>query len=481
MEIIMKRTKIVCTMGPSTDSREVLGALIDAGMDVARFNFSHGSYEEHKARMDLLKEVRKAKKKPIAIMLDTKGPEIRTKTLKDGQKVELKEGQTFTLTTRDLVGTDEIVSVTYDRFAQDLKAGDTVLIDDGLIRLTVNETTDTDVICRVENGGLLGERKGINLPNVEIHLPGITDKDKEDIIFGIGQGIDFIAASFVRCADNIREIRELLKEHDAEYVHIIAKVESQEGIRNIDEIIEAADGVMVARGDMGVEIPAWEVPQVQRMIIEKVNRAYKPVIVATQMLDSMIRNPRPTRAEVTDVSTAILQSTDAIMLSGETAAGKYPVEAVKMMVHICESTEPYYEYRIPDFQKLEGKHSVSSAVGVGAVRTAANVDAKALVIPTMSGFSARLISNLRPTQPIYGVSPNERALRQMQLDWGIVPVRGYQEDSPENIVTHAMYVVGRDKLVMPGDLVVVTAGDPANNQITGEGNMTNMMYVIQAK
>lgn len=477
----MKRTKIVCTMGPSTDDREVLGALIDAGMDVARFNFSHGSYEEHKQRMNLLKEIRREKKKPIAIMLDTKGPEIRTKTLKDGKKVELSEGQSFTLTTRDVEGTSEIVSQTYERLPQDLHEGDTVLIDDGLIELTVVATNDTDVICRVANGGLLGERKGINLPNVEIHLPGITDKDKADIVFGIGQGIDFIAASFVRNAGNIAEIRQLLKEHNAEDVHIIAKVESREGIRNIDEIIEAADGVMVARGDMGVEIPAWEVPQVQRMIIEKVNRAYKPVIVATQMLDSMIRNPRPTRAEVTDVSTAILQSTDAIMLSGETAAGKYPVEAVKMMVHICESTEPYYEYRIPDFQKLEGKHSVSSAVGVGAVRTAANVDAKALVIPTMSGFSARLISNLRPTQPIYGVSPNERALRQMQLDWGIVPVRGYQEDSPENIVTHAMYVVGRDKLVMPGDLVVVTAGDPANNQITGEGNMTNMMYVIQAK
>lgn len=477
----MKRTKIVCTMGPSTDSKEVLGALIDAGMDVARFNFSHGTYEEHKKRMDLLKEVRKEKKKPIAIMLDTKGPEIRTKTLKDGKKVELADGQTFTLTTRDVEGTNEIVSQTYEWLPRDLREGDTVLIDDGLIALTVQKTTDTDVICTVANGGILGERKGINLPNVEIHLPGITDKDKADIIFGIGQGIDFIAASFVRSADNIEEIRQLLREHNAEDVHIIAKVESQEGIRNIDEIIQAADGVMVARGDMGVEIPPWEVPHVQKMIIDKVNQAYKPVIVATQMLDSMIRNPRPTRAEVTDVSTAILQSTDAIMLSGETAAGKYPVEAVKMMTSICEYTEPYYEYKIPDFQKLEGKHSVSSAVGVGAVRTAANVNAKALVIPTMTGFSARLISNFRPQQPIFAVSPNERALRQMQLDWGVVPLRGYEEDSPENIVTHAMYVVGRDKLVDPGDLVVVTAGDPANNQVRGEGNMTNMMYVIQAK
>lgn len=477
----MKRTKIVCTMGPSTDSREVLSAMIDAGMDVARFNFSHGSYEEHKRRMDLLKEVRAEKKKPIAILLDTKGPEIRTKTLKGGQKVELKDGQTFTLTTREVTGTDEIVSQTYDRLPKDLKAGDTVLIDDGLIAMTVQETTETDVICKVDNGGLLGERKGINLPNVEIHLPGITDKDKEDIIFGLGQGIDFIAASFVRNADNIREIRDLLKTHNASDVHIIAKVESQEGIRNIDSIIKAADGVMVARGDMGVEIPAWEVPQVQKEIIHKVNSAYKPVIVATQMLDSMIRNPRPTRAEVTDVSTAIMESTDAIMLSGETAAGKYPVEAVKMMARIAEYTEQRMEYEIPDFQKLRGKQSVSSAVGVGAVQTAANVKAKALVIPTMSGFSARLISNFRPQQPIYAVSPNERALCQMQLDWGVLPVKGYREDTTENIVSHAMYVVERDKLVNPGDIVVITAGDPANNEVRGEGNMTNLMYVIQAK
>ena len=351
-------------------------------------------------------------------------------------------------------GTNEIVSQTYDRLPTDLKPGDTVLIDDGLIAMTVQETTDTDVVCKVDNGGMLGERKGINLPNVEIHLPGITEKDKQDIIFGIGQGIDFIAASFVRSADNIREIRDLLRQHHAEDVHIIAKVESQEGIRNIDGIIQEADGVMVARGDMGVEIPAWEVPHIQKMIIEKVNAAYKPVIVATQMLDSMIRNPRPTRAEVTDVATAIMQSTDAIMLSGETAAGKYPVEAVKMMVHICESTEPFYEYRIPEFKKLEGRHSVSSAVGVGAVRTAANVDAKALVIPT---------------------------LHQMQLDWGVLPVKGYEEDSPENIVSHAMYVVERDKLVSSGDMVVITAGDPANNEVRGEGSMTNMMYVIQAR
>ena len=468
-------------MGPSTDSKDILGTLIDSGMDVARFNFSHGTHEEQKKRMNLLKEVRKEKKKPIAILLDTKGPEIRTGTLKGGQKVELKAGQLFTLTSRKVEGSSEIVYQTYPELSKDLKVGDTVLIDDGLIGMKVKEISKTDVTCVVENGGLLGERKGVNLPNVEIHLPAITEKDKEDIIFGIEQGIDFIAASFVRNADAIRQIRELLREHDADDIHVIAKIENGEGIKNIDSIIRAADGIMVARGDMGVEIPAWEVPHVQRMIIEKTNASYKPVIVATQMLDSMIRNPRPTRAEVTDVSNAIIQSADAIMLSGETAAGKYPVEAVRMMAQIAEFTEAKISYEIPDFNRLRGKANVSSAVGIGAVRTAANLNAKALVIPSMSGLSARLVCNFRPPQPIYAVTPNERAQRQMQLDWGVLPLHGYQEDSTENIISHAIYVVKRDKYVKTGDLIVITAGDPATNEVRGEGNMTNVMYVIQVK
>jgi len=477
----MKKTKIICTMGPRTDDREILEALVENGMDVARFNFSHGTYAEQKARMNLLKEVREARKKPIAILLDTKGPEIRTGTLEGGKKVTLTEGQTFTLTTRKVEGTNEIVSQTYKALPKDLKEGDTVLIDDGLIEMTVQSTTRTDVVCTVKNGGELGERKGINLPNIEVHLPGITDKDKEDILFGIEQGIDFIAASFVRSADAIREIKDLLKANNAEDVHVIAKIENAEGIRNVDSIIRAADGVMVARGDMGVEIPAYEVPQIQKMIIEKCNAAYKPAIVATQMLDSMIRNPRPTRAEVTDVANAIVQSTDAIMLSGETAAGKYPVEALKMMVAIAEYTESVIEYTIPDFKRIKGKANVSSAVGVGAVRTADNLQAAGIVVPTISGFSARLVSNFRPKQPIYAVTPNERALRQLQLDWGVQPIHGYQEDSTENIISHAMYVVRREKKIKPGDLVVITAGDPATNEVRGEGNMTNMMYVIEAK
>ena len=477
----MKKTKIVCTMGPNEDKREIMEALVDNGMDVARFNFSHGSYEEQKARMDLLKEVRKERKKPIAILLDTKGPEIRTGTLEGGKKVTLKEGQTFTLTTRDVVGTSEIVSETYADLPKDLKAGDTVLIDDGLIGMTVKSTTDTDVICEVVNGGELGERKGINLPDVETNLPVITEKDKEDIVFGIQQGIDFIAASFVRSADAITEIRRILRAHHASNVHIIAKVENKEGLKNIDSIIKAADGVMVARGDMGVEIPAYEVPYYQKLIIDKVNAAYKPVIVATQMLDSMIRNPRPTRAEVTDVANAINQSTDAIMLSGETAAGKYPVEALKTMVAIAEYTEAKMEYSMPDFNTLKGNANISSAVGVAAVKTAANIRADAIVVPTMSGFSARLVSNFRPKQPILAVSPSDIALRQMQLDWGVIPVPGYQEDSTENIVSHAMYMVKREHLVKEGDRVVITAGDPKTNEVRGEGAATNMMYVIETK
>jgi len=476
----MKKTKIICTMGPNSDDREIMKALVENGMDVARFNFSHGSYEEQKARMDLLKSVRAELKKPVAILLDTKGPEIRTGRLEGGKKVTLKEGQTFTLTTRALEGNDQICSQTYEDLPRDLVPGNRVLIDDGLIEMTVVEVTDTDVICRVDNGGELGERKGINLPNVVIHLPAITEKDRQDILFGIEQDIDFIAASFVRNAKAIKEIKKILKEHDAEHIDVIAKVENAEGLEHIDEIIRYADGAMVARGDMGVEIPAYEVPYYQKLIIDKCNSQYKPVIVATQMLDSMIRNPRPTRAEVTDVANAINQSTDAIMLSGETAMGKYPVEALQTMVKIAEYTESKLKYEIPDYEMLKGA-SVSSAVGVAAVQTASHVHAKCIVTPTMSGQTARLVSNIRPKVPIYAVTPNERAQRKMMIDWGVMPLRGYQEDSTENIISHAMYVVKREKLVESGDMVVFTAGDPSTNLVRGKGNMTNMLHVMEAK
>lgn len=478
----MKKTKIICTMGPNADKRETLKALVENGMDIARFNFSHGDHEEQKARFDLLKSVRDEMKKPIAILLDTKGPEIRTGLLENGGKVVLKEGEEFILTSKEIKGNEKMVYQTYSQLAKDVKPGNTILIDDGLIGLEVKEIRGGDIVCTVRNGGELGQRKGINVPNVRVNLPGITKKDRDDIIFGIEQGIDFIAASFVRDAEAVKEIRAILKEHNAEHVDIIAKIENSEGIENIDKIVSAADGIMVARGDMGVEIPAYEVPHVQKMIVEKCNQKYKPVIIATQMLDSMIRNPRPTRAEVTDVANAIREGADAIMLSGETAMGKYPVEALKMMAQIAESTEQYLDYdMLPEYRTLRGDANVSSAVGVAAVRTATNLEADCIVTPTMSGQTARLMANFRPKQPIYAVTPNAWAQRKMQIYWGVTPLRGYQEDTTEHIISHAMYVVKREGYVREGDMVVFTAGDPATNMVKGKGAMTNMMHVIQAK
>lgn len=478
----MKKTKIICTMGPNADNRETLKALVENGMDIARFNFSHGDHEEQKARFDLLKSVRDEMKKPIAILLDTKGPEIRTGLLENGGKVVLKEGEEFILTSKEIKGNEKMVYQTYSQLAKDVKPGNTILIDDGLIGLEVKEIRGGDIVCTVRNGGELGQRKGINVPNVRVNLPGITKKDRDDIIFGIEQGIDFIAASFVRDAEAVKEIRAILKEHNAEHVDIIAKIENSEGIENIDKIVSAADGIMVARGDMGVEIPAYEVPHVQKMIVEKCNQKYKPVIIATQMLDSMIRNPRPTRAEVTDVANAIREGADAIMLSGETAMGKYPVEALKMMAQIAESTEQYLDYdMMPEYRTLRGDANVSSAVGVAAVRTATNLEADCIVTPTMSGQTARLMANFRPKQPIYAVTPNAWAQRKMQIYWGVTPLRGYQEDTTEHIISHAMYVVKREGYVREGDMVVFTAGDPATNMVKGKGAMTNMMHVIQAK
>lgn len=477
----MKRTKIICTMGPNTDNKEMMRKLIDSGMDIARFNFSHGDHEEQKGRMDLLKEVRKEAKKPIAILLDTKGPEIRTGVLEGGKKVTLCQGDTFTLTTEKISGTSEKCSITYDGLPKDVKAGNRILIDDGLIELLVQSATDTDIVCSIVNGGELGERKGINVPNVHVKLPNITDQDIRDILFGIGQNVDFIAASFVRNVGAVREVRQILKDHGAEHIHIIAKIESTQGVENIDEIIREADGIMVARGDLGVEIPAWEVPHVQKEIIRKCNELYKPVITATQMLDSMIRNPRPTRAEVTDVANAIYDGTDAIMLSGETAVGKYAVESVQMMVEIARSSEPHINYeRFLDYTALAGEKNVSGAVGIAAVQSSRYIGAKCIVTPTVSGQTARLISSFRPKVPIYAISPNRWAQRKMQLLWGVVPLTGYAEDSTENIISHAMYVVKREKYIKEGELAVFTAGDPATNIVNGVGAVTNMMHIIQA-
>ena len=474
----MKKTKVVCTMGPNTNDKEVMRKLIQNGMDVARFNFSHGDHEEQKFRMDLLKELREEEHAHTAILLDTKGPEIRTGLLKDGKKVTLQEGNTFVLTMEDIVGDDTKVSLSYKGLAEDVQQGTVILIDDGLIGLKVKEIVDQDIVCEIVNGGELGERKGVNVPNVPVRLPAITEKDKEDIKFGVEQDIDFIAASFVRNAECVLEIRAFLKELDAPYIPIIAKIENAEGFRNIDEIIRAADGIMVARGDMGVEIPAEEVPYLQKMLIQKCNNNFKTVITATQMLDSMIRNPRPTRAEVTDVANAVYDGTDAVMLSGETAQGKYPVEALQMMVHIIENTEQHLDYdMILDKAGDHLKRGISSAIGYSSVLAAANLKAKAIITPTVSGATARVMSNLKPIQPIIGVTPSERALRRMSIYWGVQALKSMECHTTDDICSEAIEISKVKRCVETGDVVVLTAGIPALDVNAAREGISNMMRI----
>lgn len=474
----MKKTKIICTMGPNSDDMELMRKLVQGGMDIARFNFSHGTHEEQKMRMDMLKKVRDEEKKPIAILLDTKGPEIRTGVLKDGKKVTLEAGSTFTLTTEEITGDENKVSITYAGLVEDVQVGSRILIDDGLIELQVKDKEDKEIICTVKNGGELGERKGVNVPNVPVRLPAITDKDREDIRFGVEQKIDFIAASFVRNAECILEIKSFLKECGAPYIPIIAKIENAEGIDNIDEIVRCADGVMVARGDLGVEIPAEEVPYLQKMIIQKCNDYYKPVITATQMLDSMIRNPRPTRAEVTDVANAVYDGTDAVMLSGETAAGKYPVEALRMMVHIVENTEEHLDYDL--MLKRAEEHrmkSASSALSHATVTTANNLRAKCIITPTVSGATARVVSKFKPKTEIIGVSPNAATLRRMQIYWGVRPLKSIQASSTDEICSSAIDLVCAKQLAETGDIVVLTAGIPSPNVKSQQSGVSNMMRI----
>ena len=474
----MKKTKIVCTMGPNSNDENIMRQLVKEGMDIARFNFSHGSHEEQKGRMDMLKKIREEEKKPVAILLDTKGPEIRTGVLKDGKKVLLKEGETITLTNEEIEGDETKVSLTYKGLVDDVQIGNMILIDDGLIGLKVKEKTETDIICTIVNGGELGERKGVNVPNVPVRLPAITEKDKEDLKFGVEQKIDFIAASFVRNAECILEIRSYLNKCGAPYIPIIAKIENSEGIDNIDEIIRCADGIMVARGDLGVEIPAEEVPYLQKLIIQKCNDNYKPVITATQMLDSMIRNPRPTRAEVTDVANAVYDGTDAVMLSGETAQGKYPVEALQMMVHIIENTEQHLDYdMILDKAGDHLKRGISSAIGYSSVLAAANLKAKAIITPTVSGATARVMSNLKPIQPIIGVTPSERALRRMSIYWGVQALKSMECHTTDDICSEAIEISKVKRCVETGDVVVLTAGIPALDVNAAREGISNMMRI----
>ncbi|CUX41847.1 pyruvate kinase [Clostridium sp. C105KSO13] len=474
----MKKTKVVCTMGPNTNDRELMRKLIQNGMDVARFNFSHGDHQEHKGRMDQLKQLREEERANVAILLDTKGPEIRTGLLKNGKKVTLETGSTFTLTTDEIEGTSQRVSITYAGLVDDIDKGKTILIDDGLIGLEVISKTDRDIVCLVVNGGELGECKGVNVPNVSVRLPAITEKDKEDIRFGVEQSIDFIAASFVRNAECVLEIKAYLNELHAPYIPIIAKVENAEGVQNIDEIIRAADGIMVARGDLGVEIPAEEVPYLQKMIIEKCNNNFKSVITATQMLDSMIRNPRPTRAEVADVANAVYDGTDAVMLSGETAQGKYPLEALQMMVHIIENSEQHLDY--DHILEKAGDHlktGISSAIGYSSVLAAANLNAKCIITPSVSGATARVVSKLKPRQEILGISPNERALRRMAIYWGVIPLKSIEVDTTEGICRGAVEVALVKQYVESGDVVVLTAGIPSPNVKREKSGISNMMRI----
>ncbi|MBR0378755.1 MAG: pyruvate kinase [Lachnospiraceae bacterium] len=474
----MKKTKIVCTMGPQENDIDLLSRMIEAGMDVARFNFSHGTHEEQAERMESVRKARERTGRPIAMLLDTKGPEIRTGLLVDHKKVTLEAGKEIILTTEDIEGTAEKVSITYKKLYEDVKAGDTILVDDGLMELRVKEIADEDIICEIINGGELSERKGCNVPGVRTQLPAITDKDIEDIVWGIDQGFDVIAASFIRDAAGVYQIKDLLKEHGST-IPVFSKIECSEAVDNIDEIIEASDGIMVARGDLGVEVPAHLVPHIQKKIINKCNKAYKPVITATQMLDSMIRNPRPTRAEVADVANAIYDGTDAVMLSGETAVGKYPVEAVTLMAEIAKNTEKYMnEDQFNSHRSMEQHATVSSSVCYAAVRTAKNVGASAILIPTVSGKTARLMSNFRPEIPIYAVSPSWAMVRRMQLYWGVTPFAGKKEKNQYLLIDHSIQIVKDKGYVKEGDIVVITAGDPIFDVQDANGSVTNMMMVV---
>ena len=468
----MRKTKIICTMGPSTDKEGILEQLAIEGMDVARFNFSHGDHEEQKGRLDRLKAIRTKINRPIAALLDTKGPEIRIREFAKG-KITLIEGQKFTLTADEIQGDEERVSITYKELYKDVKPGDSILIDDGLIGLEVEEIEGSDIHCVVINGGIVSNKKGINLPGVSVNMPFISQKDREDILFGIQEEFDFIAASFTRTADDVLEIRKILDENGGRDLNIIAKIENQQGVDNIDSIIEAADGIMIARGDMGVEIPLEDVPVIQKEIINKVYNAGKQVITATQMLDSMMKNPRPTRAETTDVANAIYQGTSAIMLSGETAAGKYPVEALRTMVKIALRTESDIAYN-KEFSILSREHesaiNMTTAISHATCMTAIDLGAKAIITVSRSGNTARMISKYRPGCMIVGCSPEEHTCRQLNMSWGITPVHIKEEYSMEILLLHATEAAERAGYVEKGDVVVLTAGVPL-----GRSGNTNLI------
>ena len=466
-----KKTKIVCTLGPASQSEETLTKLIENGLNVCRFNFSHGSHEEHKERMDIVKKVRDELKKQVAILLDTKGPEIRTGNFADPE-VFLEEGSKFIITMADVIGNKEMCTVSYKGLAEDVVEGDTILIDDGLVGLKVENVVGEEIHCVVENSGIVKNHKGVNVPGVKINLPALTPKDISDIEFGITQGIDFIAASFVRKASDVLAIREVLENNNATDIQIISKIENQEGVDNLDEILQVSDGLMVARGDLGVEIPTEDIPIVQKQMIKKCNALGKPVITATQMLDSMIRNPRPTRAEVTDVANAIYDGTDAIMLSGETAAGKYPVEAVKVMAAIAKRIEETLDYDTILRSKGLNNTNVTDAISYATCTTAKSLTASGIVTSTSSGYTARMVSKFRPKTPIIAATPNERTSRQLSLSWGVYTVMCEQAENTDDLIDNSIEASKNEGYIHEGELVVITTGVP-----TGVSGTTNLIKV----
>ena len=470
----MRKTKIICTLGPSTDKEGVLRDLIANGMNVARFNFSHGSHEEHLGRLEKLKALREELGKPVAALLDTKGPEIRLKDFKNGVE-NLVAGQTFTLTTRDVEGTNEICSITYKDLPMDVEPNGTIMLDDGLIKLQIQTVNDTDIVCTVLNSGKIKNKKGVNVPGVHLSMPYMSQRDKDDIIFGIQQGYDFIAASFVRTAQDVYEIRNLLNQYDSN-IRIIAKIENREGVNNIDSILAAADAVMVARGDLGVEIDFTELPGIQKTIIERSFSFGKPIVTATQMLDSMMVNPRPTRAEISDVANAIYDGTSAIMLSGETAAGAYPMEALKTMSAIAERTEQEgFHLRGRTMDSNPGKISVSDATAHAACLTARDVNAAAIVTVSESGTTARLLSKYRPQQPIIACVMREQVQRQLSLSWGITPLMMSLAHSTDELIEMSTALAKENGYLHNGELAVVTAGVPVG--VSGTTNMIKIHMV----
>ena len=456
----MRKTKIVCTLGPATNDVEIMKQLIHNGMDAARINFSHGTYETHAETIAKLKQAREELNAPIPLILDTKGPEIRVKTFKE-DKVRLEEDATFTLTTREVEGDVNIVSVTYADLPKDVHRGSRILIDDGLIELKVEDITETDVVCKVVNGGVVKSRKGVNLPGVEVNLPSLMEKDIEDLKFGVENGFDIVAASFIRSAEDVLKIRRVLEENGGGQMHIISKIENQQGVENIDKILEASDGIMVARGDLGVEIPPEEVPLVQKILIAKANRIGKPVITATQMLESMVHSPRPTRAEANDVANAIFDGSDAIMLSGETAAGAYPLEAVATMARIALKAESAVDYAAKLANTTEpARVNITNAISMAACATAAELKTAAITTVTKSGFTARMISRYRPACPLIASTSDETVWRQMNLIWGCKPMLYTGELPRGGVFDTALEIAVKSGLLKNGDTVVSALGMP---------------------